>query len=421
MNEKILQFIWNYKIFSTNNLKDTVGNSIEILDFGKWNQNSGPDFSFAKIKVGNITFFGDVEIHVKASDWALHKHSEDKNYQNIILHVVFEDNIEITELSSKNIPTLELKNYISENTIQKYQSLNSNHQFIPCEDIFDSEKIPFQFSEETLIKKLDEKALNIEKTLQQNKNNYEETLFQLLAYNFGLKINAEIFMELAQGIDFTIVKKISKIKNQLEVLFFGYCGWLNNNKNESLKTWKQEFDFVIHKYQLEKRNFSPKFLRLRPANFPTIRISQFANLYHQKQNVFSDLILFKNVKDVKEILQNIQASEYWNTHYTFDKISEKSYPKKLSEEFINNIIINTILPFKYSYFKNLKEDIIDEIVKNYKDIKPEKNSIINNWENLDLKMQSSLDTQAFLYHFKQFCSQKKCLNCGIALKIFNQK
>lgn len=421
MNEKILQFIWNYKIFSTNNLKDTVGNSIEILDFGKWNQNSGPDFSFAKIKVGKITFFGDVEIHVKASDWALHKHSDDKNYQNIILHVVFEDNIEITELSSKNIPTLELKNYVSENTIQKYQSLNSHHQFIPCEDIFDSKKIPFQFSEETLIKKLDEKALNIEKTLQQNKNNYEATLFQLLAYNFGLKINAEIFMELAQGIDFTIVQKISKNKNQLEALFFGYCGWLNDNKNESLKTWKQDFDFVLHKYQLEERNFSPKFLRLRPPNFPTIRLSQFANLYHQKQNVFSDLILFKNIKDVKEILQNIQASEFWDNHYTFDKTSEKFYPKKLTEEFINNILINTILPFKYSYFKNLKEDIIDEIVENYKDIKPEKNSIINNWENLDLKMQSSLDTQAFLYHFKQFCSQKKCLNCGIALKIFNQK
>lgn len=421
MNEKILQFIWNYKIFSTNNLKDTIGNSIEILDFGKWNQNSGPDFSFAKIKVGNITFFGDVEIHVKASDWALHKHSEDKNYQNIILHVVFENNIEITELSAKNIPTLELKNYISENTIQKYQSLNSHHQFIPCEDIFDSKKIPFQFSEETLIKKLDEKALNIEETLQDNKNNYEATLFQLLAYNFGLKINAEIFMELAQSIDFTIVQKISKSKNQLEALFFGYYGWLNDDKNKSLKNWKQEFEFVLHKYQLEKRNFSPKFLRLRPANFPTIRLSQFANLYHQKQNVFSDLILFKNLKDVKEILQNIQASEYWDNHYTFDKTSEKSYPKKLTEEFINSIIINTILPFKYTYFKNIKEDIIDEIVENYKEIKPEKNSIISNWENLDLKMQSALDTQAFLYHFKQFCSQKKCLNCGIALKIFNQK
>lgn len=417
MNEKLLQFLWNYKVFSTTNLVDAKGIPIEILDFGKWNQNSGPDFSFSKIKIGDLVFFGDIEIHVKSSDWVLHKHSDDKNYQNIILHVVFEDNLEIIELSAKNIPTLELKNHISERTIQKYQSLNSHHQFIPCEDIFEPIKVPFQFSEETLIKKLDEKSVLIEKALVQNKNNYEAVLFHFLAYNFGLKINADIFMELAQSIDFSIIQKIARNKNQLEALFFGYCGWLEDSENK--KAWKQEFDFVLHKYQLEKRNFSPKFLRLRPPNFPTIRLSQLANLYHQRQNVFSDLIVFKNLNDVKEILQNIQALNYWDNHYTFEKESDKSYPKKLSEDFINNLLINTILPFKYVYFKNIKEEITDEIIENYKEIKPEKNSIVSNWENLNLKMHSALDTQSFLYHFKQFCSQKKCLNCGIALKIFN--
>ncbi|WP_369678655.1 DUF2851 family protein [Chryseobacterium sp. ERMR1:04] len=289
MTEKLLQYLWNFKIFQNFDFKDIEGNSVEIIDFGKWNTDSGPDFQMAKIKTNNLILAGNIELHVKSSDWIFHNHSKDPNYQNIILHVVFQNDIEIDELQNKNIPTLELKSFIDENILWKYEKLISENQFIPCENIFDPHKIPIHFHEENILKKLQEKSVEIENSLALYKNNFEAVLFHHLAYSFGLKVNAFIFKQIAESINFTVINKIKQNEAQLEALFFGVSGWLENPKDESMQIWKREFDFIKAKFNISDLQFRPKFLRLRPPNFPTIRLSQLANLYHQHHSLF-----FKN-------------------------------------------------------------------------------------------------------------------------------
>lgn len=417
MTEKLLQYLWNYKIFKNFDFKDSEGNPIEILDFGKWNSNSGPDFLFAKIKINNITFVGNIEIHTKSSDWIFHNHNGNPEYENTILHVVFQDDTDIEELKQRKIPTLELKNYIDKDILWKYEQLLNENQFIACEKIFEASKIPFQFYENTLLKKLDEKSLEIEESLKKFKNNYEAVLFHYLAYSFGLKINAAIFKQMAEHIDFSVIQKIRQNPLQLEALFFGKASWLEQPQDESMQIWKREFEFLKAKYQLSDLKFNPKFLRLRPPNFPTLRFSQLANLYHREQNLFSKIIHSKNAEEIFKIFEGIKASEYWNNHYNFGKISETEHEKTLTKNFVELVIINAILPIKYTYHKHHHEEIAEEILSFYQTIPPEENSVISSWKKLGAKANNALESQALIYHHKNFCEPKNCLNCSIGFNL----
>lgn len=417
MNENLLQYLWNYKVFTNLPFYDTNGNLVEIIDFGKWNKNSGPDFLFAKIKINHIVLAGNIELHQKSSDWIFHQHEGNPEFENLILHVVYLDDVEIPEFKEKNIPTLELKEYIDENLIGKYASLCTENQFIPCEKIFEKSAIPFHFLEENLLKKLDEKAGDIELQLEKNQNDYEAVLFQNLAYAFGLKVNAEIFLQIAESIDFKIINKIKNNKTQLEALLYGISSWLENPEDETMKIWKREYDFLKIKYQLNPHLFHPKFSRLRPPNFPTIRWSQFADLYSKNASLFSKIMEAKNTAEIIKIFSGIKASEYWDNHFNFGKISSVENEKMITQEFINLIIINAILPLKYTYNKNFEENIAEEILKFYAEIAEEKNTIIDSWKTLGIEMKSSLDTQAYLYHYKNFCLKKDCLNCSIGFKL----
>ncbi|MDQ0591741.1 hypothetical protein QFZ37_000110 [Chryseobacterium ginsenosidimutans] len=420
MTEKLLQYLWNYKVFNHFDFKDLEGNSVEIVDFGKWNTNAGPDFLSAKIKINNIIFAGNIELHVKSSDWIFHNHSQDPNYQNIILHVVFQNDIEIDEHKNKNIPTLELKNYIDENVFGKYEKLISGNQFIPCENIFNVNKIPVNFHEENVLKKLEEKSSEFEKSLEQFKNNFEAVLFHSLAYSFGLKVNAFIFKQIAESIDFNTILKIQQNQAQLEALLFGVSGWLENPADEQMQIWKREFDFIKAKFNISDLKLRPKFLRLRPPNFPTIRLSQLAHLYQQHQSLFSKVIHADSSYELFEIFKNVKASEYWNNRFNFGKISTVNQPKMLSKDFIELIILNTVLPLKYTYHKYHNEEITDEILNFYKNIPAEKNSIIDDWKKLELKITTALESQSLIYHFKNSCEEKNCLNCSIGFKLLKE-
>ena len=416
MNENLLQYLWKYKIFSKLDFKDTYGNPIEILDFGTLNTNSGPDFSLAKIKTKNIVLAGNIEIHVKSSDWYFHNHDLQKDYQSVILHVVYFNDTDISELKEAGIPTLELKDYINEKILAKYQTLENQYQFIPCESIFDPSKVPFLFSEETLLKKLDEKSIEIEQLLNQSKNNYEAVLFQKLAYSFGLKVNAEIYQNIAENIDFKIIQKISQNQFQLESLLFGK-GNLLEKETETNQKWKREFEFLRIKFKISEQTFPVKFLRLMPPSFPTIRFSQLAMLYHLQPNLFSKILKAKNIQELKSLFENVKTSDFWENHYTFEKASEEKIEKKLSDDFIEILLINAVLPIIYTYFKNINPEKTDQVLDFYKNLSPEKNSIISSWKKLNVKFSSALETQAFLYHHKHLCSYKNCLNCNIGLKI----
>lgn len=420
MNEKLLQYLWNFKVFTHFDFTDTNGDPVEILDFGRWNTDSGPDSLMAKIKTKNIILAGNIELHVRSSDWIFHQHSKDPAYQNIILHVVFQNDVDIKDFADQNIPTLELKDHIDSNVFQKYENLLKENQFIPCEKIFNINKIPIHFHEENLLKKLEQKSLEIEVDLQRHKNNYEAGMFHHLAYSFGLTVNALLFKQIAESIDFTIINKIRQNKTQLEALFFGVSGWLETPLDPQMKIWKREFDFLKAKYNIPEIMIRPKFLRLRPPNFPTIRLSQFADLYFQHQNLFSKIISAQNTNSLFEIFKEIQASDYWTDHFNFGKISSIYHPKVLTKDFIELIILNTILPVKYAYHKHQNENINDEILFFYSEIQSEKNSIIKEWKKLGLKTKTSIESQSLIYHFKNYCKAKNCLNCSIGFKILKE-
>ncbi|MFS4432149.1 DUF2851 family protein [Chryseobacterium sp. S90] len=418
MTEKLLQYLWNYKVFKNFDFKDIEGNSVEITHFGKWNKNAGPDFLDAKIKINGLLLAGNIELHVRSSDWIFHNHSQDPNYQNIILHVVLQHDIDIQELTGKQVPTLELKNHINENIILKYEDLINGNEFIPCEKIFDPKKVPVNFHEENILKKLDEKSEELEQSLIRYKNNFEAVLFHSFAYSFGLKVNAHIFRQIAESLDYSIINKIRQNPLQLEALLFGISGWLEDPKDGQMKIWKREFDFIKAKFSISDLKFHPKFLRLRPPNFPTIRLSQLADLY-KHQNLFSKIMEARNADQLYDIFKSIKASEYWDFHFNFGNIS-KEQPKTLSKDFIDLLILNTVLPLKYTYHRYHREEIADEIIELYKTVSPEKNTIITGWKKLELNITNALESQSLIYHHKTYCEEKNCLACGIGFKLLKE-
>ena len=421
MTERLLQYLWNYKIFKSFDFKDTSGNAIEVLEFGHWNTNSGPDFLMAKIKTKDLVFVGNIELHINSSDWIAHQHTGNADFENIILHVVYNHDIEIESLAAKNIPTLELRNHIDALTIRKYQSLSESLRQIPCAGIFKPSLTPITFCEESVLRKLDEKSGEIEKRLAKFKNDYEAVLFHQLMYAFGLKVNAEIFLQMAESIDYKIFQKISRKQIHTEALFYGISQWLDHPLDDTTQLWQREHRFLRSKYKLPNHQFSPKFLRLRPASFPTIRLSQIGHLYATEQNLFSKLIYAPAYSEIAKVFANIKAGEYWDSHYNFGKTTPKRVEKKLSKTLIENIIINAILPLKYTYQKHHNVNMADEILGFYEQMSAERNRITREWENLGIQFDNALQTQAFIYHYKSFCVPKNCLNCSIGFQLLKPR
>ncbi|MDC9721365.1 MAG: DUF2851 family protein [Urechidicola sp.] len=416
MKEDLLHYLWQYKLFYTNNLRTTNGATLDVVLVGVPNTNSGPDFFNAQLRIDKQLWAGNVEIHVKSSDWYVHNHENDENYDNVILHVVWEHDVAVFTKDNTEIPTLELQQLVSKDLLATYHKLFSKQQkWINCEqDIVDVNEFVFHnWKERLYFERLEQKALLIEVLLVETNNNWEAVLFQLLAKNFGLKTNATAFFEMAQQIDFSIVRKEAKQVFNLESLFFGQLGMLKEtSENAYYNKLKKEYNYQLKKYKLPKADRSMvEYFRLRPPNFPTIRISQLASLYSLQQNLFAELIQLKTLDAIYDFL-SVSVSEFWKTHYTFEKESLKRN-KKLTKSFIDLLLINTIIPLKFVYLKQY--DKLDQAVfmKLIEQLKPEKNSVIDNFLILKIKSKNAFETQALLQLKRNYCEKQKCLQCAI--------
>lgn len=423
MKEKFLHFVWNFQLFQSQNLKTIEDFEIQIINKGQWNSSdSGPDFFNSQAKIGNTIWAGNIEIHVKSSDWDLHQHSNDGAYSNVILHVVFEHDKEIEFLQKRNIPTLELKNFISKETLFNYKQLLENQQkFIPCEenlDLVSKEKVNF-WIESIFIQRLERKVAEIEIEFLQNGKNWEQLLFKKLAYTFGLKINAEQFEHWANSFDFKIIQKIQNRKEMVAALFLGQAGFLEiNSESDYIRFLQKEFEFIKSKYNLQPVNSSIfKFFRLRPPNFPTVRLAQLASVYSQYPNLFMFLMGSKSAEKIYPVFSDLELNEFWKTHYTLEKESAKNSDKKITSELIERIIINVIVPIKFAYAKSLGKEINDELVDLLISIPAEKNTIIDEFSKIGFTAQNAFESQAYLELKKHYCDVKNCLNCSIGLQI----
>ena len=331
MQEDLLHYLWKHKLFFSDTIKTSDGDKITVVSVGTHNHNAGPDFFNAKIKIGAQLWAGNVEIHIKSSDWYVHNHENDSNYDNVILHVVWEHDVEVHNSENSAIPTLELKTFVSKDLLHNYQKLFSKPQkWINCEkDISSVDSfIISNWLERLYFERLERKSVLITQLLEKTNFDWEAVLFQLLARNFGLKINSDAFFEMATSIDFSIVRKEWNNQLDLESLFFGQLGMFNKKlDNQYFKELSKEYEYQVKKYKLDPilRN-SVQYFRLRPTNFPTIRISQLAGLYHKHQNLFSKIMLTESVSEIYDLFE-LATSEFWETHYTFEKESKKRKKK----------------------------------------------------------------------------------------------
>ena len=421
MNEKWLHHLWMYKLYRTASLKTTDGKPLEILHHGEYNTNAGPDFLMAKIKCDELLLAGHIELHLKSSDWDKHGHSTDPNYHPVILHVVYEHDVHLPYFQQKNIPTLELKNYLPPELVRTYNSLQNNFKFVPCEKF----SIPQFFSpllyEKLLLEKLENKCREYEERLKLTQNHWEQLVFEELAYAFGLKINAPNFRQLAENIDFSVLQKIRYKQEALEALFFGATGLIETPKDDYMLYLQREYAFLKNKFGLKIPQQSVLFLRLRPHNFPTLRLSQLAHLYYKEPHLFSKIKESKNLAELLHLFQDIHASEYWKNHFVFGKTVSKSSTKYLSKNFKTLLLLNTILPLYYFIHRSFEEEILDKVLDFYRELAPENNALLSRWNNLGITPQNALESQALLWLYGGFCKEKKCLNCSIGYQLLKSK
>ncbi len=423
MKEKFLHFIWRFQLFDSLSLQTTDGTPVFVEEKGLWNKiDSGPDFSMSKIRMDHQIWVGNVEIHVRSSDWDLHKHTGDKSYENVILHVVFEHDKEIEFLVSRNVKTLELKNYISPEVLSNYERLvESGQNFIPCEKsihLIQDDSVKF-WLERLVIERLERKTNEIEQEFLKSDKNWEELLFKKMAYAFGLKINSESFTLWANSFPFKVLTKIQTKPDLIYALFFGQAGFLDVETDENyVAELKKNYSFLQSKYDVKPLDKSVfKFFRLRPPSFPTVRMMQLATLYGHYQNVFMFLMGTKDVEKVRQVFRDLDYPEFWKNHFTLEKESSVHSEKEISNELIDRIIINVVLPLKFVYAKHRATDVSEELWEGLRILPPEKNTIIEEFAKLGLKAENAFEGQAYLELRKHFCNEKKCLNCALGLQI----
>ncbi|MEP6675836.1 MAG: DUF2851 family protein [Ferruginibacter sp.] len=419
MNERLLQYIWQFQYFNQSSLCTGNGEPLQIIHPGNYNSNQGPDFSEAKIKVSDTTWAGNIELHVKSSDWRKHKHNTDCNYKNVILHVVWQHDTE----ESLAFPTLVLEDKIPKLLLRRYDELMNQSIFIPCEKtIADTDELIWtSWKERLLVERLQFRSGLVLRFLEQNNYHWEETFWWMIARNFGISQNSDAFEKIARSIPLKILGRHKNQLQQVEALLMGQGGLLEIEFSEKYPVMLQkEYRFLQHKYRLKPVQHPLYFLRMRPANFPGIRLAQLAVLIHNSQQFFAQVCEIDSLQSIKKLL-DITANDYWHYHYVFDEISGFK-EKKLGAQMVENIIINTIVPILFCfgrYYK--KEQQSEKAIQWLGMLSAENNNIIKGFRSLQIAAADAFDSQALIQLKNEYCNKKRCLDCAIGNKLLRGK
>jgi hypothetical protein len=419
--EEFLHYIWKQRKFEQANLVDCLGQAISITNTGTSNPNAGPDFNNAKIQIGETLWAGNVEIHIKSSDWQKHNHHKDESYDSVILHVVWENDVDVYRSNGTLIPALTLKSLISESLIDQYQYLKTNQNWIPCEkqiSHIDSFTVQ-QWLQRVLVERLELKAEVVTTLNQQLKGNWEETFYITLSQSFGFKVNPQPFAMLAQSLPQQILSKHKNNPLQIEALIFGQAGFLNDDFSDSYPNHlKKEFLFLKEKYKLRPLDKSVwKFSKLRPNNFPTLRLAQFAALVNVSSHLFSKVLEAKDIPSLKMLFNNIPVNDYWENHFQFDVLSTAS-DKTMGDKSLDILLINAIAVAIFCYGRQTANELqVNAAFNLIEQIKAEKNAIVTAFSTLGIPANSAFDSQALIHLKNYYCDQKKCLSCSIGNKI----
>ncbi len=419
MDEMFVQYLWQYQQFDHRNLKTMDGREVSILAPGTQNMDSGPDFSGSRLRIDNLMWNGNVEIHIKSSDWYNHKHNLDPAYNNVILHVVWQNKGGgVSREDGTVIPTLELQKLVQEDLLLSYDKLIGSNHTIPCSAHFENidEVYVLSMLDRVLAGRLERKSNRVHIELDHTSHDWEESTYRVLAENFGFNKNAEPMIRLAHNLPLRILKKHANRIDQLEALLFGIAGFLHGDPIDDYHDFLQkEYHFLQTKFRLNDAGLTRanwKFSKLRPPNFPTIRLAQFARLIHNIPSLFSDLIREDNLESFLKNVHVVQ-SRYWIDHFDFGKKVKKPMPG-LGISSLENVVINTFVPVLVAYGKSRDEQVYTDRALQYLQLlKPEYNRILKKWETVGLIPLNAFDSQAMIELNNEFCLKKKCAVCNI--------
>lgn len=409
--EKLLQFIWQYGYFNASNLTTTGGETVSIIFPGTLNRDGGPDFTGARIRIGETLFFGNVELHLKTSDWERHHHHTDAAFRNVILHVVFQHDKDLVN----SVPVVELESRISTLLLERYFALMNAETFIPCSQAIASVKdlVWTAWKERLLVERLIRKSYYILALLQQSNNHWEEVLWWMLARNFGMKVNGDAFEAIAKSLPTTVLAKHRASLHQIEALLMGQAGLLDGNfKEDYPQLLQREYRYLKQKLSLRPVAVHLQFLRMRPGAFPTIRLAQLAVLVQQSLHLFSKIIGATDIEEVTTFFR-LSANDYWHYHYTFQQPS--AYKEKtLGSDTVENILINTVIPVLFVYgLHHNEESHKDKALRWLEGLAAEKNSITKGFRQLGRKALTAYDSQALIELKNEYCTPRKCLQCAV--------
>lgn len=417
MREELLHYIWRTGKFDQNALMTTQGQHITILNPGTYNTNAGPDFLEAQVKLDETVWAGHIEMHVQASDWYRHGHERDQAYHNVVLHVVAENDKPVLDPSGQPIPTLHIGSRIPAEVSKKYQQLLKHESWIPCQHRLHEvpDHIKNLWNDRLIIDRLQDKTNLITEDLVKSKWDWEQIFFVHLAMHLGSKVNKDAFRLLTQSIHLNLLLKHRHSLHELEAILFGQAGLLDADFVDSYpQKLKSTYRFLKKKYDLAPINKSVwNYLRLRPANFPTVRIAQLATLVFLTEHLFSKCLAADSVKELENTF-NIDVGQYWTDHYVFDKTSARRSKKKLGKATVLNLIINTVAPFLFVYSKAKdKQEYLDKALQHLESIPAETNHIIKKWNKLGYSALHAMDSQALLQLKNKYCDFTRCLECQI--------
>lgn len=423
MKEEFLHYVWKYRLYDSSSLVDSDGNGIVVISPGEYNRDAGPDFFNARLKIGDTLWAGNIEIHVNSSDWFRHGHNKDQIYDNVILHVVYVDDTPAVTASGTDIPTLTLVPLPG--VYEKYLNYANNPLLIACQN--DLANIDQYYVTHWLnylaVERLGEKAEAIEEILKETGNDWEETMYRLLARYFGARVNTDNFERLARSLPLKLIRKHADNRLQVEALLFGMAGMLSGELfreavgDPYLSDLMREFRVLSAKYSLvPMHGWLWKFHRLRPAGFPTIRISQLAALLSRSRPLFSEIIESDSSADLHELLDN-PATEYWSNHYTFGNES-KQRTGHAGTGTIDIILINVVAPMIFVYGKHRdNNELCNRALDILENLKPESNKITSEWSDIGIEATSALESQALNNLLNGYCRRRRCLDCRIGQKL----
>jgi hypothetical protein len=422
MQESFLHYIWQFQYFDKTDLITTQGENLQVLRTGIHNTNAGPDFSDAKVRIGLMSWAGNVEIHVASSEWESHRHHLDRSYDSVILHVVWDDDKPVKLEDGSLLPTLVLKGKIDPQLLTRYRKLMGTSFLIPCARQFTHVPniIKLSMIDRVLVERLEEKSTAVTELLDYNKHDWDETTYQLLAKNFGFKVNSQPFFQLAKGLPYKHLARHANNSRQVEAMLFGQAGFLDEAVSEPYhKLLRREYKMLAAKYGLldsRLKSSQWKFLRLRPANFPTIRLSQFCALICEQKNIFSRVLELEDYAAAYQLFEAGQ-SEYWKSHYTFQK-GQKAELMKMGSSSIDNIIINTVAPLLVAYGRRQADLVfLERAQKILEQVQAEDNSILRSWNALGVDVKNAFDSQALIQLFNSYCVPRRCLDCAIGASL----